>query len=140
MNSARSTGSRLLALAEQRERAAQIAALDVLEREEVLVADATDLEDLRDVDVLELDRDLRLVDEARDELRVGGEVRQHLLDHRELLEPGEAVLREEDLAHAAARQTLDEQVAPEHLGQAGSTRPIGPVWPFSMRGLQPLQS
>ena len=59
-----------------RERAAQVAALDVLEREEVLVADAADLEDLRDVDVLELDRDLRLVDEARDELRVGGEVRQ----------------------------------------------------------------
>ena len=68
MNSARSTGSRCLLLAEQRERAAQVAALDVLEREEVLVADAADLEDLRDVDVLQLDRDLRLVDEPRDEL------------------------------------------------------------------------
>ena len=117
-NSARSTGSRCLALVEQRERAAQVAALDVLEREEVLVADAADLEHLRDVDVLQLDRDLRLVDEPRDELRVGGEVRQHLLDDGELLEPGEAVLREEDLAHAAARQPLDQQVAPEDLRQA----------------------
>ena len=37
---------------------------------------------------------------------------------RELLEPGQAVLREEDLAHSAARQALDEQVPPEDLRQA----------------------
>ena len=66
----------LLAVTEEPESAAQVTTLDVLEREEVLVADPADLEDLRDVDVLQLDRDLCLVDEARDELLVGGEVRQ----------------------------------------------------------------
>jgi hypothetical protein len=102
-----------------RVRRAQVATLDVLEREEVLVADPPDLEDLRDVDVLELDRDLGLVHEPRDELLVLREVGQDLLDHRELLEPGQAVLGEEDLAHAAARQALDQQVAPENLRQVG---------------------
>src|SRR5436190_23399731 len=102
-------------MAEQRERAPEVAALDVLEREEVLVPDAADLEHLRDVDVLELDRDLRLVDEPRDERRVRGEVREDLLDHRELLEAREAVLRQKDLAHAAARESLHEQVPNEHL-------------------------
>src|SRR5678815_6113100 len=111
-------GQSLAAMGEQRERAAQVAAIDVLEREEVLVTDAADLEDLRDVYVLELDRDLGLVDESRDELLVGRQVLQHLLDHRELLEPGEPVLGKEDLPHAAARQALDEQVPAEHLGQA----------------------
>jgi hypothetical protein len=68
---------------------AQIAALEVLEkREEVLVADPADLEHLGDVDVLQLDRDLRLVDEPRDELLVLGQARQHLLDHAQLLEAG----------------------------------------------------
>ena len=42
---------------------------------------------------------------------------KHLLDHGELLEPGKPVLREEDLAHAATRQPLDEQIPPEHLWQ-----------------------
>ena len=107
----------LLALAEQAERATQVAAFDELEREEVLVADATDLEDLRDVDVLELDRDLSLVDEARDELCIGREVREHLLDHTELLEAGEAMLREENLSHTAPRETLDQEVPTEHLWQ-----------------------
>jgi len=108
----------LLALAEQRERAPEVPALDVLEREKVLVADAPDLEHLSDVDVLELDRDLGFVDEPRDERRVRGQVREHLLDHRELLEPRQAVLREKDFPHPTARQALDEQVPAEHLRQA----------------------
>jgi hypothetical protein len=105
----------------------QIAALEVLEGEEVLVADPADLEHLGDVDVLQLDRDLRLVDEPRDELRVLGQARQHLLDHAQLLEAGQAVLGEEDLAHAAARQPLDQEVAAEHRGQpdVGQPRPGG---------------
>ena len=115
-----------LAMGEERQRAAKVTALDVLEREEVLLADAPDLEHLGDVDVLQLDRDLRFVDESRDELRIGGEVREHLLDHRELLEPGEAVLGEKDFAHAAARQALHEEVATEHL-RKGRILPGG--WP-----------
>ena len=110
-------GRALAAARQQPERAAQIAALDVLEREEVLVADATDLEHLRDVDVLQLDRDLCLVDEAADEVAIGAEVREDLLDDRELLEAGEAVFCEEDLPHPAAREPLHQQIAPEHLRQ-----------------------
>jgi hypothetical protein len=110
---------------EHRQRPSEIAAVDVLEGEEVLVADPADLEHLGDVDVLQLDRDLGLVDEARDELRVLGQARQHLLDHAQLLEAGQAVLGEEDLAHATARQPLDQQVPAEHRGQpdVGQARP-----------------
>src|SRR5690606_22330518 len=97
---------------------------------------AADLEHLRDVDVLQLDRDLRLVDEPRDELLVGGEVRQHLLDHRELLEPGKPVLGEKDLAHTAARQALHEQVAPEYLWQVGIDSAERPGLPVVRGGLQ----
>src|SRR5439155_21557416 len=58
------------------------------------------------------------IDEPRDELLVGHQVRQDLLDHRELLEPGQPVLGEEDLAHAAARQPLDKEISTEYLWEA----------------------
>jgi len=90
-----------LALSEQGQGATEIAPLHVLERQEVLVADPADLEHLGDVDVGQLDGDLRFIDEARDELRILGQVGQHLLDDRQLLEPGQAVLGQENLAHAA---------------------------------------
>jgi hypothetical protein len=51
----------LVSVSEHRERAAQIASVDVLEGEEVLVANPADLEDLGDIDVRQLDRDLGLV-------------------------------------------------------------------------------
>jgi hypothetical protein len=85
-------GDALTALLQDAQRPPEVAALDVLDGEEVLVADAPDLEDLGDVDVLQLDRDLRLVDEARDELLVLREMRKDLLDDAELLEAGQAVL------------------------------------------------
>ena len=126
-----------MAVREQRQRPAQIAAVDILECEEVLVADPSDLEDLCDVDVLQLDRDLRLVDEPRDELLVGHEVRQDLLDHRELLEPCESVLGEENLSHSAARQPLDKQVPPEYLREARILATEWCAqWPFVRAGLQ----
>ena len=51
------------------EQAQEVHALDVLHREEVRVADGAEVEDLDDVRVVEAERDLRLVDEHRDELR-----------------------------------------------------------------------
>ena len=90
--------------------AAQVAALDVLDGEEVLAVDAADLVDLGDVDVVELDGDLRLIDEADDEVVVGGELRQDFLDDDKLFEAGDlADLGEKDLAHAAARQALEQE-------------------------------
>ena len=87
-----------------------------LEREDLLAVVHPHLEDRGDVGVRELDRDLRLVDEALDELAVGGEVGQDLLDDAELLEAGELpALGEEDLAHAAAAQTTQEEIASEHF-------------------------
>ena len=118
-------GQALFAMPEERERTPEVSTLDVLEREEVLVGDAADLEHLGDVDVLELDRDLRLVDEPRDERLVGREVREHLLDDDKLLEPREPVLGEKDFAHAAAGEPLDQEIAPEHLRQA---RILAPEW------------
>jgi hypothetical protein len=63
----------LAALAGPIEDRAQVLALHVLERDEVAVADFTELEDLGDVRVGQLNRDLRLVDEHRDELVVLGD-------------------------------------------------------------------
>ena len=74
MNRHRSDGQPRALLALARDHATQIASLDVLDREEVLAVDLADLEDRGDVGVLQLDGDLRLVDEALDELLVGDEV------------------------------------------------------------------
>ena len=52
--------------------------------------------------MLQLDRDLRLVDEALDELLVGDEVWKDLLDDDELFEALDlAQLREKNFAHPA---------------------------------------
>src|SRR5688572_17435036 len=48
----------------------EILAPDELHRDEVALADAAELEDLADVRVRQLARDLRLVDEHRDEVAV----------------------------------------------------------------------
>jgi hypothetical protein len=46
------------------------------------------------------------------------------------------VLREENLAHATARQTLDKQVPAEHLRQARIDTTERPGLPLVQRGLQ----
>jgi len=56
------------------EDAAQIAPVDVFEGDEVRLVHLAEIEDLGDVRVLQLHRDLRLVDEHRDELFVLGDV------------------------------------------------------------------
>ena len=81
---------------------AQVLAVDVLHRDEVLAVVLTDVEDLDDVRVRERRRDARLVEEHLDERAVLVHRRQDPLDDEELLEAGDALLdREEELGHAA---------------------------------------
>ena len=69
--------------------------------------------------MVELDGDLRLVDEALDELLVGAELGQDLLDDDRLLEALDlAQLAEEDLAHPPAGEAFQEQVTPEDLRES----------------------
>jgi hypothetical protein len=111
------TGSGLAALLRALEDRAHVLAAHVLERDEVAVADLTELEDLRDVRVRELHRDLRLVDEHRDELLVLGDRREDALDGDHALEALHAEgLRLEDLGHAADVDALEEQYFPKGMG------------------------
>ncbi len=89
----------------------EVHARDVLHRDEVGVVRATEIEDLDDVRVRERDRDLRLVDEHLDELRVHPEFREDPLDDEDLFETLDTVrLRLEHLRHAAAREQFEQLV------------------------------
>ena len=95
-------------------RLGQVAAFDVLHRDEVLLVDRPQLEDLDDVGVVEAGRQLGLLDEHARELGVVGEVRQDALDHEHALEPGgtlDAAL--EDVGHAAAADAFEQRVFAE---------------------------
>ena len=79
--------------------------------------DAAELEDLADVRVRELARDLRLVDEHLDEVAVLSHRREDPLDRDDLLEALDAVaLGLEDLGHAADADPVEQQVFPEGDG------------------------
>jgi hypothetical protein len=93
---------------------AQVLALDQLHREVVLALDATRVEHLHEVRVVEPHHDLRLVEKAAVHARVV-EVVQHLLHDARLLEATLAGRREEQLAHAAARHRPHEHVLAEQL-------------------------
>ena len=99
----------VLELAQQR---GQVEAVDVLHRDEQRLADAAEVEDLDDVGVAQLDRDLGLGDEARLELGVARQLGQDPLDREGLLEPVRAVgLGEEHLGHAADRDAVQHLIA-----------------------------
>ena len=96
------------------EDAAQVLAVHELERDEVGILDLAEIEDLRDVGVVELDRDLRLVDEHRDELFVLSDVRQDALDGEQTLEALDAEgFRLPNLGHAADVDAVEELVLSE---------------------------
>ena len=88
---------------------AQVTPVDVVEHEEALAIDAAEIVNGGDVRVRELHRDLRLVDEHRDELFVLGEMREDALDGEDALE---AVLagatRLVDLGHTARADALEQ--------------------------------
>ena len=102
--------------AQRLEHAGERLSVHELHGEEGLAVYLPEVEDLRDVAVAESHRDLRLVDEHRDELFVLRDVRQDPLDGDELFEATRPRRpREEDLAHAALAETPHERVAPEAL-------------------------
>ena len=70
--------------------------------------------------------DLHFVDEAVDEVFVFGKLRQDLLNDDELLEAFDlAELGQKDLAHAAARQPLEQEKSPEGDGKLGPQKRRG---------------
>jgi hypothetical protein len=84
---------------------------------------AADVVDVRDVGVRERRRQARLVEEHPDEAMIGGVVRQHALEHEQLLElldPGRA--RQVDLGHAADGEAVEQLVLaqPRAGSEAGS--------------------
>jgi hypothetical protein len=71
-----------------------------------------DLDDARDVRVVEQRADARLVEKHAHELLVLGEVRQDPLDDDERAQPRQlARQREERLGHAALREATDQPIA-----------------------------
>ena len=75
---------------------------------------APEVVDLGDVGVVELDRDLRLVDEHADELAVLGDVGEDALDRHLALEAGDSgEPGAEHLGHASGVDALEQRVTPE---------------------------
>jgi hypothetical protein len=117
----------LLVLREVREQAAQILAVHVLHREEVLVAFLPDVVDLNDVGVVQLRGEARLVQEHLHERLILRLTRTNPFDHdvaRETFDAGRA--GEQDFRHATARQMLDDLVAAELGARCGG-------WPSHAR-------
>jgi len=109
------------------EDAAQILAVDVFEGDEVAVVDFAEIEDLGDIRVLELHRDLRLVDEHRDELFVLSDAGQDALERHDAFEALDADgLRLEYLGHTSNIDTFEEVVLAEGnwFVQAASVRSV----------------
>ena len=90
------------------EDAAQVTPVDVLESDVVATVDDAEIEDLRDVGVVELDGELGLLDEHADELFVLRDVRQDALDGDQTFEALDAErLRSEHLGHPADVDPLE---------------------------------
>jgi len=96
------------------EDALEVVAVDELHRDVVGVGDLAEIVDVDDVVVVELRRELRLVDEHRDELFVVRHVRQDLLDRHRFLEAFDALHPGfPDLGHSARRNLLEQRVLAE---------------------------
>ena len=94
--------------------------VDVLHGDEVAALGLAEVEDLHQVRVVELRRELRLVEEHLDELRVLRQVREDALDDQQLLEAHRPVgLGEEHLGHAAGGELAEQLVLPQsHRAEA----------------------
>src|SRR5262249_44709747 len=91
-----------------------VLAVDELERDEVAVFDFAEIEDLGDVGVVQLNRDLRLVDEHRDEFFIFGDVRQNALDGEQALEALDPEgFRLPHLGHAPDVDAVEEPIFSE---------------------------
>jgi hypothetical protein len=86
--------------------------MNVLHREEVGAAESADIVDRRNVRVLQLGREPRLVQEHAHEQRVIGPLAQDAFEDTIALDPGETrATREEDLGHAADCQLCEDLIA-----------------------------
>jgi hypothetical protein len=100
-------------------RAAQVGALDQLHREVELAVGLSEVEDLDDVAVVQLDGDPRLVDEAADEPALVRLVGEDPLERLDLLEPGDADrLDLVDLGHPTLRDPLEDVVLADPVAEA----------------------
>src|SRR5450755_3362223 len=107
-------GHRLAELATTIEHAAQVATMNMLERDVVRAVDNSEIEDLRDVRVVQLNRELRLLDEHADELFVLRDVRQDAFDRNEPFEAFDTeCLRAEHLGHTADVDPLEQIILSE---------------------------
>jgi hypothetical protein len=98
------------------ENSAEVAPVDVLHRDEVLGADATELVDLDDVDVMEDRRELRFAHERLDEARVLRDVRQQSLQGDHALEAlGTLLERAMHSGHTTDAEPLVHEVRAELL-------------------------
>jgi len=89
----------------------QIAAIHVLHGQVDLPLDVAEVEDLHDVEVLEIGRELRLLNEHPHEGLVAAVPRQDALEGDDLFEARVAVpLREEDLGHSPVADALEQDV------------------------------
>lgn len=88
-----------------------VSAFDELHRDEVGVVELAEIKDLSDVDVVELDADLRLFDEHGDEMLILGEFWVDHLQREELFEAAEPFrLGQDDFCHSTHCDLLDEAV------------------------------
>ncbi len=98
-------------------------AVHVLHREEVAVAEAADVVHLRDVRVLELGREPRLVEEHAHEVDVGRALAEDPLEHDVARHAGDArAARQKDLRHATHRELREDLVTVggrAYLGRCG---------------------
>ena len=86
----------------------------VLHRDEVLVVDGAQFEDLDDVRMIQASRQLGLVDEHPHECRIVRKMRQDALDHEHPFEAGRALDAPlEHLGHTPAPDALVERVLAE---------------------------
>jgi hypothetical protein len=96
--------------------APDVAAVDVLHRDEVDAADLAQLEELDDVGVVEHERELGLAHEGLDEGRVLGQVRQEALERHHALDALDAaLLGAVDRRHPADAEALEDGVRAELL-------------------------
>ena len=99
---------------------AQVATRDVLHAEEVRLILFSDVVDLTDVAMIELDHHARFVGEARHILGIAGVMSAQRLHHRQALHAGEAPARgQEDVAHAAARDGVQQHKRPKRPRKPG---------------------
>jgi hypothetical protein len=118
-----------------------VASVDVLHRDEVLGADAAELVDLNDVDVVEDRGQLGLAHERFDEARVLGEVRQESLQGDDAFEPLDAAFEcAMHGGHPTHSEPLVHQVRPELLCcvELGSHDPSGREDRTPARSVHPL--